>query len=109
MVPIQGFVAPGEVRVFVLSDEVRPGCGAPGLQVRLLRGDTLLDPILHWQAGDLQQPPQFTVAVTNVTPPNTGDGTSAARPDRTPLAVALALAAFATMALGCGVMLRRGR
>jgi hypothetical protein len=104
-----GLTPPGFVRVFVLSDEVRPGCGAPGRMVRVVRGKTLLDPILAWQPGALAQSPSFTVLVPHVTPPNAGDGASAARADRTPLAVAVALAALASVALGSGFVLRRRR
>ena len=41
--------------------------------------------------------------------PNTGDGTMAARPDRTPLVIALALAAIAGVVLGSGFAVRRRR
>jgi hypothetical protein len=39
-----GLIPPGFVRVFVLSEEVRTGCGAPGRLVRFYRDGAPLDP-----------------------------------------------------------------
>ena len=111
-VPVQGgLTPPGFRRVFVLSDEARPGCGGapPAVSSGSLRGDQLLDPILNWQAGNVAQPPRFTVAtLDNVTPPNAGDGPSATHAHATPVALALALArALAFSSIAAGVRLRR--
>lgn len=73
---VEGFVPPGTARVFVLSDRARPGCGAPGRMVRLLRDGLALEPAIEWRAGDVSQTlPRFEVRPpgdTRVSPPNAG-------------------------------------
>jgi hypothetical protein len=105
-----GMGPPGFERVFVLSDEVRKGCGAPGRGVRLVRGDTLLDPVLTWQAGNVEQPPEFMVATGHsMTPPNTGEGGPTARGGRMPLALSLALVVIGLALSAAGLQLGRRR
>jgi len=67
-------IPPGSVRVFVLSEEVRPGCGAPGRLVRFYRDGLPLDPTVPWHAGPFVYPevPEFVPA--QVIAPNTGGG-----------------------------------
>jgi len=67
-------IPPGSVRVFVLSEEVRPGCGAPGRLVRFYRDGAPLDPTVPWRAGPFVYPdvPEFVPA--QVIAPNTGGG-----------------------------------
>lgn len=50
---LTGFVPQGSQRIFVLSDEARPGCGASGRQVQFFSGDQRLAPGLEWRAGDI--------------------------------------------------------
>ncbi len=72
---VEGFVAARTVRVFVLSDEARPGCGAPGRLVRLFRDGLPLAPDIEWRAGDVSQTlPQFdlTSPDSRISSPNTG-------------------------------------
>lgn len=72
---VVAFVPERTVRVFVLSDEARPGCGAPGRLVRLLRDGLPLAPDIVWQAGDVSQTlPRFELASSDsrISPPNTG-------------------------------------
>jgi hypothetical protein len=59
----EGFVPADFVRVFVLSDEVRSGCGVEGSFVRLYRNGALLNPLVPWVAGAWDDPlPDFIVA-----------------------------------------------
>jgi hypothetical protein len=50
---LEGFVPQGSQRIFVLSDEARHGCGAPGRPVQFFSGDQRLAPGLDWRAGDI--------------------------------------------------------
>lgn len=77
---------PEYVRIFVLSDDIRPGCGAPGRVVRFYRGDVPLDPLVPWRAGDLPQFPDF-VPSKAIVAPNAGGGSGDAS---TPVALGLA-------------------
>jgi hypothetical protein len=73
--PFNGIlIPPGSVRVFVLSEEVRSGCGAPGRLVRFYRDGVPLDPMVPWRAGPFVYPdvPDFVPA--QVIAPNTGGG-----------------------------------
>jgi len=94
-----GLIPPGLVRVFVLSEEVRAGCGAPGRLVRFYRNGMPLDPLVDWRAGPFLYPdvPDFTPARAIVSP-NTGGGATPNRMDTPMLAVAAVL-----MALGSGI------
>lgn len=58
---------------YILSDEARPGCGAPGKLARFKKGGRPLDPLVPWYAGDQNGRIELTEATTRViTPPNTG-------------------------------------
>jgi hypothetical protein len=72
IVPLTGFVPQGSVRVFVLSDEVRSGCGASGRRVLFMRRGKPLDPTLQWEAGTPQFSPPL-VFTERIEPPTTGD------------------------------------
>lgn len=118
VVPARGFFVPeGFVSVFVLSEEVRPGCGAPGKQVRFYRDGLPVDPLLPWQAGPLKTNPQFTSGI-DTTPeptltqrprielPNTGAGRQRARSDGAAMALALVVAGVAA-SLGASIRASR--
>jgi len=81
--PVQGFVPPDFVRVFVLPAEVRAGCGVPSKLVRFFRDGAPLDPVIGWQAGALDAAPEFVPAAEatptprRLVPPETGAGTPA--------------------------------
>jgi hypothetical protein len=75
--PHTGALIPeGFVRVFILSEEVRAGCGAPGRTVRLYIDGVAQDPTFAWRAGQFNFPdvPEFRDAREVVSPPNTGSG-----------------------------------
>ena len=64
----------GWQRIFVLSDEARPGCGAPGRQVLFFSGDQRLAPTLDWRPGNIESPsfsPESRID-TPIIPPETG-------------------------------------
>jgi hypothetical protein len=93
---VSGFVPPDSVRVYVMPDELRPGCGAPGRRVVLLRDGQRLAPVLDWRTGNIERTQEFTLQPP-VVPPNTGtgDANDHARP-----ALALATLVLGLMALG---------
>ncbi len=87
--PPGAFVPEGSVRVFVLSQEARAGCGAPGKQVRFYISGRAAEPLVPWVAGTNDQRTEFTVAEPStptpaatptphgvIVPPNTGSGGS---------------------------------
>jgi hypothetical protein len=112
---VNGFLPAGSARVFVLSDHVRPGCGAPGRRVRLFRDGLPLEPDIEWRAGDVSQTlPRFDLAPpadTRITPPETGSaGLLDARADRAWHDFALTfgmVTAFAAVALSLRALARR--
>lgn len=70
---VGGGFTPPSFAIYVLSDEARSGCGAPGKLVRFTKGGRLLDPFVPWYAGGQNGRIEFTEASTSViTPPNTG-------------------------------------
>ena len=73
-----GLIPPESVRVFVLSEEVRPGCGAPGRLVRFYREGQALDPLVPWRAGQFNYSYEDFVPAAHddqiILPPNTGAG-----------------------------------
>jgi hypothetical protein len=82
VVPLSGFVPPDSVRVFVLGDEVRAGCGAPGRSVRFYRDGLPLDPLVPWRAGPLVYPDAPELVPASETPillPSVGDGATLER------------------------------
>jgi hypothetical protein len=108
VVPVTGgLIPPDLVRVFVLSEELRPGCGVTGRPVRFFRDGAPLDPVIPWTAGQVDSAPEFTPAaqptstpVRPVLPPDTGNG---AAPD------AGTRMAWLTIAIACtGVALLAG-
>lgn len=71
-----GLIPPGSVTVYVLSDEVRPGCGVPGALVRFFREGRPLEPLVPWRAGTASYPefPELNFAPEQVVvPPTTGN------------------------------------
>jgi hypothetical protein len=101
VVPIEGMWE-DRVRVFVLPDAVRGGCGAPDRHVRLIMGSYRLRAIA-WNAGDHNPGPSFS----GILPPQTGTGAGDRRSlagAQTALAVAGAMAI--TLAL-CAIPRRR--
>ena len=91
-----GLLPPGLARVFVVSEQARPGCGAPGRTVRLFRDGQPLDPILEWRAGDVSQTlPDFELAPTTVSFPDTGSAGAHGTQRHREVAALTAAAAFA--------------
>ena len=72
VIPVQGFVPPGYVRVFVLADKARPGCGAPGRLVQLYRDGQALTPSLDWRPGVIEVGELVPGKPSVIIPPNTG-------------------------------------
>jgi hypothetical protein len=71
---LQGFVPQGSQRIFVISDETLPGCGAPGRSVLFFSGDQRLAPRLDWRAGDIDSvalSPETGMDIV-ISPPETG-------------------------------------
>lgn len=106
-----GLTPPGLARVFVVSEQARPGCGAPGRTVRLFRDGQPLDPILEWRAGDVSQTlPDFELAPTTMSFPDTGAAGAPGTHRHRESAGRAAIAAFAigTLML-CAAASRRRR
>ena len=118
--PEGAFVPEGYVRVFVLSEEARAGCGTAGKQVRFYIDGRAAEPLVPWVAGPLDTSPTFTVADATPTvgpsasptpqgvivAPNTGSG---GRSGGSGWAVALALGAAGSTVLAGGVVSRLRR
>lgn len=71
-----GLTPPGSVSVYVLSAEVRAGCGTPGALVRFFREGRPLEPLVPWRAGTASYPefPELNFAPEQViVPPTTGN------------------------------------
>jgi hypothetical protein len=84
------------VRIFVMPDEIRPGCGAPGRRVGLVRDGVRLVPDLPWQPGEYRPSPpvEFKQPDIVVRAPDTGSGGA-------PEAAGSPAAALATLIAGC--------
>ncbi len=121
VIPLEGFalIPPGSVRIFVMSEEVRPGCGAPGRLVRFVLHDTPLDPLVPWRAGNVDERIDFTPAslatpTASATPtprsrviaPDTGTGPSADG-GTTPTWPIVALALLCAGTVCTAIMIRR--
>jgi hypothetical protein len=98
---VSGFVPQDFVRVYVMPDELRPGCGAPGRRVVLLRDGQRLAPVLDWRTGSIEIGRPFEIAQPPVVPPNTGIGDANDRARPAP-ALVLATLLLGALALGAG-------
>lgn len=105
-----GLIPPGAVRVFVLSEEVRPGCGAPGRPVRFYRNGAPLDPTIPWRAGPFSYPDGFEfVPATDILLPNTGLGDQGRQTRATRIVLALTVLAVGTWLTRTGISARHSR
>jgi hypothetical protein len=117
--PPGAFVAPGAVTAFVLSDEVRAGCGAPGRTVTFFRVGRPLTPTLPWVPGRVDSFVEFTFAdvpVAEPTPqparnvvtlPNTGSGAANADGSAGLTGIAVMLAAGVAVVIAGAAARRR--
>jgi hypothetical protein len=96
---VGGFAPGGYVRIFVMPDEIRPGCGAPGRRVGLVRDGVRLVPDLPWQPGEYRPSPpvEFKQPDIVVRAPDTGSGGA-------PRAAAAPATALATLIAGCSAL-----
>jgi hypothetical protein len=114
--PPGAFLGPGTVTAFVLADEIRSGCGAPGRDVIFHREGKPLAPTLPWAAGRpdtfieftfVNDQPTPTPDPQQIEPPQTGTGPAVSSPEA-PVLASLAAAVGAVLTI-CGYATRRRR
>lgn len=96
--------------VYVVSEQTRPGCGAPGKLVEFRRNGVGLRPLIPWGTEYMEDPGlRPTSPVQRITPPNTGGGGALAATGGAegPLRASLALAAAGASALLAAIFLLR--
>jgi hypothetical protein len=108
--PPGAFLPGGIVTAFVLSEEVRAGCGAPGRLVEFYRDGRLLTPPIPWVAARPDEPIEFAFApdTPTTTPrppvvlPRTGSGVGSRSSSLSAIAVGLTLTGCGAIAAAAG-------